>query len=92
MAYDIDYLEEAAQVIIKAQSYLDDEELMKEIEPVIEKVKKAAERLQGFDFKSMRELAGRKQLEEDQDGYAPSKEGDIVLGSDIAPSVPSKEW
>jgi len=95
MAHDIDYLEDCAQTIIKAQSYLDDADFMKEVEPIIEKIKKAAERLQGFDFKGMKEMASRKKNEEDMEGYAPTKEGDIVLGEsaqDQASSVPSKDW
>ena len=82
MDYSREFLEEAAQIVIKAQGYLDDKDLMKVLEPVITEMGEAAQRLKGFDFKSMRELAGKKELEEQNEGGAPSKVDDQLPGED----------
>jgi hypothetical protein len=78
--YDEEYLEEVANTIIKSEGYMNDKELMKAVEPVIERITEAAERLKGFDFKSMRELAGKKALEESVSYEQPNAE----LGEDLS--------
>lgn len=77
--YDQEYLEDCANTIIKAQGYMNDKELMKALEPVIEEIRKSAELLKGFDFKSMKELAGKKQLEEEA-----AYEAEKMLGEDTS--------
>lgn len=90
MYYEREFLDEAAQTIIKAESYMNDESLMKAVEPIIEEIKKSAERLKGFDFKSMKELAGRKELEEKGDGYASAKDTPPLGEDEQVYKIPSK--
>lgn len=85
MEYDKDFLEEQANIVIKAESILNDADLMKQLKPIIEEIQASAERLKGFDFKSMRELAGKKALEEQEEAEKLSKDyhgSNIVLGEE----------
>lgn len=80
--YDQEYLEDVANTIIKSESYMNDEELMKAVKPVVDEIRASADRLKGFDFKSMRELAGKKELEEKAEYESKSPVGSKKNDSD----------
>lgn len=84
--YDREFLENCAQILLKAEGFQNDPELMKALGPVLSDIVEAARRLKGLDLKSMRELAGQKALEEQDEAlkirekYFKGDDGAVVLG------------